>query len=589
MNKIKKLFILILSAITLLCAALGLVGCKNKDNAIELVGFSDVTVEGALYEDFSVSSYVMVVDTEDNVYKGTVEVTDHENNPVELTFNRFELNSLNPYTIKVSVQLPSGEVKTRVITIEVKDKSAPKFTYSSKLYTGTVGSVYTLPSVTATKVTGDVLEPTIKVYFIDGGSEKEQTITDGKFTPQQAGKYTLRSTAIDKYNDEYVNEKTIVVRPQMPEKMLEDFGHANSVENATGGLNFLSGPSTGTYLTTKTDSEETTANGVVAFSIWYSNQVAAGRFNKTQAELTEIIKKVDAITLHFMIEREGFEEFAFRFFGVQQTVPVGKWTAICVSKEQIFSKMQGATEEEKIADFANAYSVTGSGVSKGGCRIFGAPIGDMTGKGLPVWVDAIYLGMPEFAENVLDDYTYGLSTNNVASGAVNFAQDRKGTHYASFTDGEGTVANGVVYGQMWYTNQVLPVRFNRTESELLSIMQDLKTLTVRLLVKHGEDQTIVVKLFGVAKEIPTNKWTEISVTRSEILYAMSGATQEEKIAKFAENFCSTGSGDAPRLFSASIAGSGVSLDMYFDSITFEKKEIQEDNPYDPSLDDVYIP
>ncbi len=830
MKKSKKLLILILSAITLFCMSLGIVGCTQKE--IKLVGFDDITVEGSLYEDFSVAGYLIAVDTYNNTYRGTVEVTDYENNLVELVFNRFELTSLNPYLARISVKLPNGKIEVREITIEVKDKNAPKFSYSCALYTGTVGSVYTLPTVTATKISGDVFTATAKVYFNENGTEKEQTITDGKFIPQEEGKYTLRSTVIDQYGDEYKDDRTIVVRPQMAGNMLEDFNYEGSYQNATGDLSFTN-PSTGKWYETYVDSEETTANGVVYFSIWYNNQVSAGRFNKTEAELKELIQQVDSITLRFMIVRKGFEEFGFRFFQVQQTVPVGKWTSISVSKTEILAKMKGETEEEKIADFAKAYSLTGSGVSQGGVRLFGSPIGGtglpldvyvdsitfaqieieeytvpsqtggkftlpsarivgvngeticdeyvvsatngnkdllvednkiglysgtttvkytldyegvpysaafnftlqgratmdakyfedygdglsnanaaesisfkdadgnemskfystwyetkadkngtlahgvvktqlyhslqtlsmrfnrtadeivsmledleyltvrlmieredatqyvvkvmgvaqtvnvgewsvfivskaqllanmagnteadkisafaqaycMTGKGginfvsatcngvsIPLWIDAIYTGTPELAENVLDDYTYGLSINNVASGALNFAGNNKGTHYATYEDGEGTVAQGVVYGEMYYGNQVIAVRFNRTENELLDIMKDLQTLTVRLLITHNGEKTFVVKLFGVAKEIPVNKWTEITVTRAEILNAMAGNTEEEKIAKFANNFSSTGLGDAPRLFSASIAASQISLKMYFDSITFTK-------------------
>ena len=830
MNKVKKLLVLILSVIALLCMTLGVVGCSQKE--IELVGFDDITVEGVLYEDFSVAGYLMAVDTEDNVYKGTVEVTDSDNNPVELSFNRFVPETLEPYTARVSVDLPDGETKTRIITIEIKDKSRPKFEYSSELYTGTVGSAYELPTITATKPSGDVLTATTKVYFNDNGTDKEQTVTDGKFIPQAAGKYTLSAIVTDKYGYEYEDKRTVTIRPQMAANMLEDFGHANSIENATGGLNLLNDPSTGIWHETFTDSEETTANGVVYFSIWYSNQVATGRLNKTETELKELIDKFDSITLRFMITRDGVEEFKFRFFGIEKTVPVGKWTAISVSKTEILSKMQGATEEEKIDEFAKTFSLTGSGVPQSGSRMFGSPVastgvsldvyvdsisfakveiaeytapsvaggkftlpaarivdanggtlcdeyeitatngnksllvennqigvysgmttvkynfdydgvpysaafnftlteratmnakyfedygdgqsnvnaaatfsfkdndgnemgkgystwyetkadknGDLaygvveteiyhslqvltvrfnrteqeiiammedleyltvrlmihrdnvtqynvkvmgvgqtinvdewsvflvskadllsnmagdtedekiasfaeiycsTGKGghfisatcsgvsIPIWVDEIYAGTPELEENVLDDYTYGLSANNVASGAVDFSGNHKGTHYASLKDGEGTEAKGVVYGQMWYSNQVLPVRFNRTESELLSIMQDLETLTVRLLIKRDGVTTFAVRLFGVSKEIPVNKWTEITVTRAEILNNLSGSTETEKIANFANNFCSTGLGGSPRLFGASVASSGVSLDMYFDSITFTK-------------------
>jgi len=395
MNKIKKLLVLILSVIALLCMTLGVVGCKDK--AIELVGFDNVTVEGNLYEDFSVAGYMIAIDTNDNVYKGTVEVTDYENNPVELVFNRFEIKTLNPYLIKVSVKLPNDEIKTREITIQVKDSSTPKFSYSFKPYTGTVGSIYTLPTATATKAAGDVLTATTKVYFNDNGAEKEQTVTDGKFIPQVAGKYILRSTVTDKYDDVYNDDKTLIVRPQMASNMLEDFGHERSYENATGGLSLAKDPSTGIWHETYTDNDGKTANGVVYLSIWYNNQVSAGRFNKTETELKELINKLDSITLRFMIKREGFEEFKFRFFGVEQTVPVGKWTAISVSKTEILSKMQGATEEEKIEDFAKAYSITGSGVSNGECRLFGSPIAG-TGKPLDVYVDSITFDKVEIAE-----------------------------------------------------------------------------------------------------------------------------------------------------------------------------------------------
>ena len=118
MKKSKKLLILILSAITLFCMSLGIVGCTQKE--IKLVGFDDITVEGSLYEDFSVAGYLIVVDTYNNTYRGTVEVTDYENNLVELVFNRFELTSLNPYLARISVKLPNGKIEVREITIEVK-------------------------------------------------------------------------------------------------------------------------------------------------------------------------------------------------------------------------------------------------------------------------------------------------------------------------------------------------------------------------------------------------------------------------------------------------------------------------------------
>lgn len=831
----KRILIAILSVLASLATLFGVVGC-NASEPITLVGFKDTTVDGALYDDFSIASYLMAVDENENTYKGVAEVTDHEGKPVELTFNRFEPTTLNPYKIKITVTVKEDDVRTRTVTVNVKDSSTPKYTYSFTPYTGTVGSTYVLPSVTAVKKSGEPMQAALKVFYENDGVSEEQTVTDGKFIPQWEGNYRLDAEVTDQYGVKFVKSRTIVIRPQMANNALEDFNHESSYENATGGLTFVNSSSSGSWQATQTDSKGTTANGVVKFSIYHGNQTSTGRFNKTAEELTELMQSIDAITLKVMIEREGFDEFKFRFFGLEKTIPVGKWTAISVSTTEILAKMEGETIEEKIEDFATAYCNTGSGVAKSGCRLFGAPIGgsglslttyvdeiifaqielaaytlptaaggtftlpaakmvdingatvtdeytitakngqtplavsetdgtysigiysgtttvvynfehegvpysagitytidsgratmasnmledfgdglsnvnatfgltfhdadgNETGKNLSTWhetyadkkgtiahgvaatqvyygnqvmtvrfnrteaelvtmfetleylsvrlmitrtdtekhsvsvssvsqavnigewstivvtrdnllstmtgetetekiaefakmycaggkggrligsprmlneestklyIDEIYVGAPTLAANALEDFTYAFSTENV-SGGLSFpaASANRGKHLAEYADKNGTVANGVVWQSMYHGNNTMVARFNRTAEELTAIMQNLETLTVRLLIKRDNATEYDFKVLGVNKKIPVDTWYDFTITRAEILAAMTGETEEEKIAAFAANFCKTGVANAPRLVSASTGG--VSMPVYFDSITF---------------------
>lgn len=599
MKKIKRLFLTLLSVCASVLLAVGLACCKDSKE-IKLVGFADIDVDGALGKDFSVASYLIAVDEEENTYKGTASVTDQAGNAVELIYNRFVPTSLNPYTVKIKVSVAENDVRERTITVNVKDVSVPTYTFSFNPYTGTVGSEYVVPTATAKKTTGEEMTATMKVYLNEAGTLTEQTLTDGTFTPTKAGNYRLDAVVTDWYGMEYVKSKDFAVREKMAESMLEDFGHETSYENATGELNLhTNGPTkkSAKWHRTYADKNGEVATGVAQFMIYYANNSAAGRFNLTEEELKAMLENAQAIGCRFMITHPSLQEFTFGFFGVLKKLAVQEWSEIKISVDELIENMQGETRAEKIADFANAYCVRGTGVSKSGVRMFSTKGVIQTKVSPTIYVDSLHLSTRKaMAENVLEDFDDILSKVN-ATGELSFANNSGMKQYDKWnetvSDAKGEVATGVIQFNVYYTNAAAVGRVNKTADELVQIVTAMlvkgDVFRCRFKIDHPTLEECTFKFFGASVTVPVNTWSEVKVKASDVIEQMQGETIEEKIQDFATAYCSTGTGvskGSKRMFGtgADVRASKESATVYVDEITRVESYV---DPQDPHADDLY--
>ncbi|MBR2321555.1 MAG: hypothetical protein IKA57_05400, partial [Clostridia bacterium] len=150
---------------------------------------------------------------------------------------------------------------------------------------------------------------------------------------------------------------------------------------------------------------------------------------------------------------------------------------------------------------------------------------------------------PEISsEVVLEDFSDLLSTYCLA-GATRFKEEgTRGELLDTYTDGKGVVASGVGYAALRKVDNCMVVRFNKTSEELADIYDEIETLTVRILIKHGEDLMRELKIFNVSKSLQTNVWTDFTVTKTEIINCLNNNALQNMVSakqQFVNNFHST--------------------------------------------------
>ena len=96
---------------------------SSVEQQIQLVDFSDKTEELEFGSTYALNS--VVSDTNNNDYQVSYTVVDSNNQIVALHGYDLVINDLNGYVITCSAIMPNGENSTRVITINVKDTTAP--------------------------------------------------------------------------------------------------------------------------------------------------------------------------------------------------------------------------------------------------------------------------------------------------------------------------------------------------------------------------------------------------------------------------------------------------------------------------------
>ena len=182
----------------------------------------------------------------------------------------------------------------------------------------------------------------------------------------------------------------------------------------------------------------------------------------------------------------------------------------------------------------------------------------------------------EVSSVVLEDFSSILSTYCLA-GATRFDSEKKrGEYLESYTDSKGIVAQGVGYASLRKVDNCMVVRFNKTAEELSVIYDDIETLTVRILIKHGDDLMREMKIFNVSKSVPTNEWTDFTVTKTEMVNCLNNSALQNSVSakqQFINNFHSTAIAHEPRMI-ATICN-GFNTEVYIDSITYIPVKVEE--------------
>ena len=194
-KKTKKFFLLTAGVLASLSLGLACVSCKKAD-PIKLVDFGNIEVTADLD-----GSYTLpignVTDENGKNYPVTFEVKTKSGKTITTFNNSFRLKYFEDYYIVCTTDLGGGDVRTRTITIKVKDTGAPVVSFGA-VRRGIVDQPYTLPETTVEDSSLESLTASLKVFELNGEEKgKEMSVTDGKFTPERMGKYLIEATATD--------------------------------------------------------------------------------------------------------------------------------------------------------------------------------------------------------------------------------------------------------------------------------------------------------------------------------------------------------------------------------------------------------
>jgi len=432
------------------------------------------------------------------------------------------------------------------------------------------GGYYTLDkgSVTPLEIVGlpDVDLPI--EYSAQAGSGIPSTITeDGVLTVNDETGYTFVWAQIAG------EKKLLTVRntPEMADGMLNDFALGSDNNTRTYDMNVYGTDVTGGrggWLNEKADAYGNKGYGVG--SVAKGGEASGLRLNVSKAELKAL--DIETITVRFLIEvaDASVKNLSLNFFWISEisnpgfiykSYPVNTWSYYTIEKPT------GDAWET----FIDTYCNTGVGRSAWNMGGFTVNSGAPT-----LYIDYVSVGTQRMAEHELENFDTANSRYNCSNDYSNI-NISSSTHHATYKDGAETTAYGVAYAEIYYSMGSITARFGRTEAELLKIMENLDTLTVRVMITRDvSDTEYRLRVFGIYKLIPTNTWTNITLTREEILNKITGETEDAKIANFANAFSNNGDGIANessnevRMFGA--ACNGISVKVYLDSITYTVRD-----------------
>lgn len=170
---------------------------------------------------------------------------------------------------------------------------------------------------------------------------------------------------------------------------------------------------------------------------------------------------------------------------------------------------------------------------------------------------------------VLEDFSE-VSSRYCLAGATRFkTEETRGEHLESYADRNGVTAEGVGYASLRQVDNCMVVRFNKTQEALSTIYDEIETIVVRILIKHGDDNNRIIKVFDVGKNIPTNEWTDFTVTKTEIINCLNNNALQNMISakeQFVKNFCSNAIAHEPRMIATTCHG--FNTEVYIDSIIY---------------------
>lgn len=223
MKKFKSFFCLMLCAFLAFCvpfSSCGIFPQKEEPKNVVLLDFVDETETVGLGEDYVLPKGV-AFDEEGNDYRVNYEVKNSKGEAVQIINGRFKVKEMGDakYVVTASAKIADEQFITRKITLNVIDRTAPNITIEPTVF-AFVGEEYTISGVQVSDNTGETIAPSYKVTKADGTTV---TVTDGKFTPDSKGEYTLEVKATDAAGNEGTNTAPIYVREPMGEYVIENF------------------------------------------------------------------------------------------------------------------------------------------------------------------------------------------------------------------------------------------------------------------------------------------------------------------------------------------------------------------------------
>ncbi len=442
-------------------------------------------------------------------------------------------------------------------------------------------SVYTLDkgSVTSLEMTGVPEKIDLPIeYSVVAGSGIPATITeDGVLTVNDETGYSFVKAQIAGET----RNLTVFNTPEMADGMLQDFA-SNNGSNRTYAMNIgdinatdQSVSARGYWEEEKEDAYGNKGYGVGRATMYNDVQSCALRLNASKAELKAM--DIDTITIRFMATsaKTDVSKLSLVFFDVPSTqagtslytqFPVNVWSYYTITKESIIARQTtGATEEEKWDAFLDMYCNTGvgriTGTNNGGCASY------WTGGVITFYIDYISVGTQRMAEHELENFN--VASNQISNHMISVMSftnlngnnssllETKADDYGktALKVAKVTITSGA-YG-------ISVMRFAKTAEELTAILETLDSMTWRVMV--NKDQTL--NILGNAISLTANKWTDVMLTKAQLLAKFAGTTEAEKIATFASLFCSTGTAlGTPRMFS--VPSVDCPVDLYVDGVTY---------------------
>lgn len=388
-------------------------------------------------------------------------------------------------------------------------------------------------------------------------------------TIDENGKITVADQNINCFGYAKVlgNEIKFIVNPtaKPAEGVLEDFATSSMRYNFGRGGVVRDGQVP--YTETLKDLTDVTANGIagiyVSRSASIDNKDATFRFALSYEDLKKSLNGVSFVTARMMVgsyyrnckindsltlvsrnyDGDSTEKGLVKFVGREFAVPHNTWVDLTVTKAEFLNFFKGATEEEKLNDFAVSGANNGKGIAGFAvCEKY-------TINGYPsdceMLFDAVYTDKANVAP--LD------SAASVSRISVNV---KDGTYLDSKTDTDGVTVNNVIYVQE-FENYGAKMKFNMTAEELKNItsltfkvlLEDPKSEKTSYVLRYnrggGTDATGLVQT-----TVKCGKWVEITYTKEQLcqkfLYPYGNDTLNENHSAdggwtdFCNAFCTTG-------------------------------------------------
>lgn len=163
-----------------------------------------------------------VKDENGNEYNVEYTAATESGKPVSVIDGAIWIHDLETHYISCQAMV-QGEIKTRVLTLTVKDEVAPTLTFGT-FYDGFEGENYLLPDVKVSDSSKEEITPTVKVYLLDEDTKEKEIFCDGtSFTPSVAGYYLVEATAKDSSGNSATETEVLRIRTQTAKTTILSF------------------------------------------------------------------------------------------------------------------------------------------------------------------------------------------------------------------------------------------------------------------------------------------------------------------------------------------------------------------------------